>query len=215
MRFKIIKKCIYRASSFIDGVRNELEIESIKESLGYYGDNSYIDVPVLSISKPENVFLGDKTYICRGVRLDIYDNEGYDDVNKLIKIGNGCYIAYNFSVICNGNVEIEDNVLIASNVLIVSERHGINPEFPKEYMHQPLKKGDVCIHKGAYIGEKVIILPDVSIGEKSIIGAGSVVTRSIPDYCIAVGNPARVVKKYCFKTKRWVRLADEKEFNNS
>ena len=62
----------------------------------------------------------------------------------------------------------------------------------------------VLLENGVWIGNSTIILPGVTIGEKSIIGAGSVVTKSIPPYCIAAGNPAKVIKKYDFNTKMWV-----------
>ena len=60
-------------------------------------------------------------------------------------------------------------------------------------------------------GEKVSILSGVTIGEKCIIGAGSIVTKSIPSYSIAVGNPARIIKQYNFYTKRWERYYGEDE----
>jgi acetyltransferase-like isoleucine patch superfamily enzyme len=63
----------------------------------------------------------------------------------------------------------------------------------------------VRIEKGCWIGEKVIILPGVNIGKRSIIGAGSVVTKSIPEYSIAVGNPARVIKTWNKDKKQWVK----------
>ena len=92
---------------------------------------------------------------------------------------------------------------MASNVLISSENHGINPESDIPYMDQDLIVGDVVIKDGVWIGQNVCILPGVTIGEKAIVGAGSVVTKSIPDYCIAVGNPARVIKKYNFEKHKW------------
>lgn len=70
-------------------------------------------------------------------------------------------------------------------------------------MDQKLSCKNVIIDDGCWIGEKVCILPGVRIGKKSIIGAGAIVTKSIPDYSIAVGNPARVIKYYNFDKKRW------------
>ena len=58
-----------------------------------------------------------------------------------------------------------------------------------------VKTAPIKIKKGAFIGASSIILKGVTIGERSIIGAGSVVTQDIPDYCVAIGNPARVIKK--------------------
>jgi lipopolysaccharide O-acetyltransferase len=101
---------------------------------------------------------------------------------------------------------IGNSVLIASNVLISSENHGMNPESDIPYMDQDLIARDVVIKDGAWIGQNVCILPGVTIGEKSIIGAGSIVTKSIPDYCIAAGNPAKVIKKYDFSSHKWVSI---------
>ena len=57
-----------------------------------------------------------------------------------------------------------------------------------------------------WVGEKVIIMPGVTIGDRSIIGAGAIVTRDIPPYSIAVGNPAKVIKRYNFKTHSWEKV---------
>ena len=64
----------------------------------------------------------------------------------------------------------------------------------------------VIIHDDVWIGEMVSILPGVEIGKGSIIGANSVVTKYIPDYSIAAGNPAKVIKQYNFNTKRWEKI---------
>ena len=75
-------------------------------------------------------------------------------------------------------------------------------------MSQPLIGKKVTIGDGCWIGEKVIVLPGVTIGEKSVIGGGSVVTKDVPSYAIAVGNPARVIKKYNFETHKWENVCD-------
>lgn len=74
------------------------------------------------------------------------------------------------------------------------------------YLDNPLTRGVVFIDDGVWIGNDVIILPNVHIGKKSIIGAGSVVTKNIPEFCIAVGNPAKVIKKFDIKENRWKKV---------
>ena len=73
---------------------------------------------------------------------------------------------------------------------------------------QPLQTKPVSIGDGCWIGEKVCILPGVSIGKKCVIGAASVVVKSIPDYCIAAGNPAKVIKRYNFVSHQWEKTVE-------
>jgi acetyltransferase-like isoleucine patch superfamily enzyme len=99
-------------------------------------------------------------------------------------------------------------VLLASNVTILDNSHGYeNPDKP--YKYQQLSRiAPVLIKRGCWIGENVVILPGATIGEMTIIGANSVVTRSIPDRCIAVGAPARISKKWERATQQWVPYRD-------
>ena len=123
-----------------------------------------------------------------------------------IVIEDNCYIGQFFSILAGGDVTIKKNTLIASYVAIIGENHNMNPEAGIQYGCQPLIKSDVVIGENCWIGEKVIILPGVVIGDWCIIGAGSVVNKSIPSYSIAVGNPARVIKKYSFESKEWIKV---------
>ena len=173
----------------------------IKNKFYEFGSNSIILKPYLQLSGYKNIKIGHNTTILTNSRLSVYGNS--NDIN--IQIGNDCYIAFGFSALASSQAKIiiGDNVLFASNVLVTNENHGINPELDIPYMSQPSSAKNVYIGNGCWIGEQVCILSGVSIGEKCIIGAGSVVTKSIPDYCIAAGNPAKVLKKYNFETKRW------------
>ena len=122
-----------------------------------------------------------------------------------IVIGDRVHATRFLTIQCAGQVTIEEDVLIASNVFIVDFNHGTDP-ITDNYLDNPLDVSSVIIRKGCWIGNDVKIMPGVEIGEKSIIGAGSVVTKSIPSYSIAVGNPARVIKKYDHETNKWTRV---------
>lgn len=173
----------------------------IKNKFYEFGSNSTILKPYLQLSGYKNIKIGHNTTILTNSRLSVYGNS--NDIN--IQIGNDCSIGFGFSALASSQAKIiiGDNVLFASNILVTNENHGINPELDIPYMSQSLSAKNVYIGNGCWIGEQVCILSGVSIGEKCIIGAGSVVTKSIPDYCIAAGNPAKVLKKYNFETKRW------------
>lgn len=116
-----------------------------------------------------------------------------------VKIGSFC------TILCSTRLVIENNVRFADHVFITTENHGTNPE-KGDYILQELVSKNVFIGEHCWIGEKVIILPGVSIGRWSIVGAGSVVTKDIPEYCIAVGNPAKVIKKYDKEKHCWVKI---------
>lgn len=179
-----------------------------KRNFSNFGKQSILAKPYLQLSGCKNIVIGMNTTILSYCRLSVYG----DSINDSIIIGNNCYIGYNFTVLASSKskIIIGNNVLIASSVIITNENHGIDPTNKINYMDQELTSNDVYIGDGCWIGEKVCILPGVQIGKKCIIGAGAVVTKSIPEYSIAVGNPAKITKIYNFKTKRWERLAHKK-----
>lgn len=86
-----------------------------------------------------------------------------------------------------GRIVIEDDVLIAMNCSLITNNHDF-------YQRRILTIQDIHICQGAWLGAGVTVLPGVTIGRQAVIGAGSVVTRDIPDYAVAVGSPAKVVK---------------------
>lgn len=176
-----------------------------KKQFKYCGENTKLYLPYLALSK-KNIAIGDKTEILPGSRIQSYPSSGR---TPDIIIGKNCYFGYNLSILAGDDIIIDDYVLIASNVLLTSETHGMDPTNEIPYMDQQLSVKSIHIKKGCWIGEKVCVLPGVTIGEKSIIGAGSVVTKSIPDYCVAVGNPAKVIKKYNFEKKNWEKYNGE------
>lgn len=148
--------------------------------------------------------VGDYSQILSNSRIQCYMQKNLPTPH--IYIGNHCYLGYYLTILAAADVVIEDWVLMASHIMISTENHGINPESELAYMEQPLTAKSVRIGEGSWIGEKVCILPGVTIGKKCIIGASSVVTKTIPDYCIAVGNPAKVIKKYNFEKHQWDRV---------
>lgn len=119
-----------------------------------------------------------------------------------IEIGDKFRATRNLTIQCANKVVIGKNVLLASDVFIIDYNHGLSP-LSDNYLDEPLQTGEVCIGDGVWIGNNVVILPNTHIGRKSIIGAGSVVTKDIDEYCIAVGNPAKVLKKWDFDSNEW------------
>lgn len=182
----------------------ELE-KRIKRKFHYFGDGSEIIKPYLQLSGIDRISIEGGTTILTNCRLSVYKTNTINEVFPNICIGNRCYIGFGFSALASSDAKIiiGDDVLIASNVTITNENHGMNPESDTAYMNQDLESDDVTIGDGCWIGEKVTVLPGSHIGKKCIIGANAVVLGNIPDYSIAVGIPARVVKKYNFELHNW------------
>ena len=110
-----------------------------------------------------------------------------------------------FTVQCANKVTIGNDVLVSSDVFMIDYNHGLNPLTPS-YLDNSLEvsKG-IVVEDGVWIGNNVIILGGVTIGKKAVIAAGAVVTKDVPEYTIAAGNPANVIKKYNFENKQWER----------
>lgn len=175
-----------------------------KKHFGYLGAGARISSPVLQISHPENISIGENSQILSYARIQTYP-ELMEKPGRIV-IGKGCFLCYFLTILGGADVTIGDGVLMASHVLICSESHGVDPTSELPYMSQPLKCAPITIGDGTWIGEKACILSGVSIGKKCIIGAGAIVTKSIPDYSMAVGNPARVIKKFDFEKNEWVKV---------
>lgn len=104
-----------------------------------------------------------------------------------MKIGKGVFINSGLLAMARGGITIEDGAQIAANVQLISNNHD-------PYDLSVLTCKPVLIKKAAWIGAGASILPGVSIGKHAIVGAASVVTKDVPDYAVAVGNPAQVIK---------------------
>ncbi len=151
-----------------------------------------------------SISIGDGTFFQRGVWLYCCGVEGRS-ANLLV--GKGCVFGYNNHITSVFEVIIEDYVLTANNVYISDNIHEYE-DITKPVMHQPVRfKKSVLIGAGAWIGENVSII-GASVGKNSVIGANSVVTRDIPDYCIAVGAPAVVIRQFDLQLQAWVDKRD-------
>lgn len=141
---------------------------------------------------PRSVAIGSHVTICDGfVFADLVPSRG---TLPKIKIGNDATILFRFQCNAAASVIVGDSVLIASNVLVTDSDHIIEPGIPvtrnPNFITRP-----VVIEHDCWIGQNAVILKGVTVGHHSIVGANSVVTRDVPPYSVAVGNPARVVKE--------------------
>lgn len=108
---------------------------------------------------------------------------------KFTKVGKGVFINFGCTFLDRGGITLEDDVFIGPNAQLVTENHPEQPSVRRNVYTKP-----IVIRRGAWIGAGAIILPGVTIGEHSIVAAGAVVTKSVPDNVIVAGNPARVMR---------------------
>lgn len=106
--------------------------------------------------------------------------------------GNGCYANFNLTLVDDGPITIGNDVMLAPNVVITTTGHPIKPDLRRVHAQYSLP---VVIEDDVWVGAGAIILPGVTIGKNSVIGAGSVVTKDIPANSVALGTPCAVVRE--------------------
>lgn len=169
-----------------------------------FGKGSYIREHA-QICGGKRIKLGTHTRIFPYSRIQCFEFISGKQLSPKLTIGDNVLMGRNTTILCANEVTIGDNTMFASYCFVSDENHGIDLSTGVRYECQSIELSSVHIGNNCWIGEKAIILPGVSIGDNSIIGAGSVVTKSIPKDSIAVGNPAKVIKKYNFETNEWER----------
>ena len=183
-------------------------IESIRNKIWYFlnrgkyinlGKGSIIVSP-LKVNGKKNISIGNcvtikyKTWLA-SLPLDA-------GTGSLLEFGDGCCIGNFNHIYATKKVIFGRKVLTADKVYISDNLHSYE-DITKAVLDQPLKQSnEVHIGDGTWIGENVCIM-GCTIGKHCVIGANAVVTKNIPDHSVVVGNPAKIIKRYCFETKRW------------
>lgn len=142
--------------------------------------------------------IGDDCYI----EPPLHSNWG----GKHVHFGKGVYANFNLTLVDDTHIYVGDNTMFGPNVVLATAGHPILPEL-RLYAYQ--YNMPIHIGKNCWLGAGVIVLPGVSVGDNSVIGAGSIVTKDIPANVIAVGNPCKVLreindrdKEYYFKDRK-------------
>ena len=145
------------------------------------------------------ISVGEKVHINEGAWMMALKNSKKDPV---ISIGSGSYIGRSVHIVAVNRIDIKDNVAMADKVYITDNAHNYEDINTLMKEQEILDFGPVVIGENTWLGENSCII-GASIGKHCVIGVNSVVTSDIPDYSIAVGSPARVIKQYNFETKKW------------
>lgn len=153
---------------------------------------------------PRYLTIGNNCYIFKNSRIEGISN--YEGVNYQpeIILGNNVSIQQNLHLTCANRIVLSDFVAIGANVTITDIEH------PYENINVPIEKSvlkvkEVFIGRETKIYNNAVILPGTILGIHSVVGANSIVSGEYPDYCIIVGVPARIVKRYCTTRGAWLK----------
>ena len=170
--------------------------------LNKIGLRSIIDSP-LRINGGHNISIGDKVFVQYKTWLAAESLSGYNECEMIIE--DGCTIGHFNHIYATKKIVLHKDVLTADKVYISDNMHGYeNIDIPIK-KHPIVQNREVEIGEGSWLCEHVCVL-GAKIGKHCVIGANSVVTKDIPDYCVAVGAPAKVIKKYDFEQNSWLRV---------
>jgi acetyltransferase-like isoleucine patch superfamily enzyme len=164
----------------------------VSGAFAHFGSKTVLMYPI-RLDGEERIAIGDHVFIGPGSWLQTLP----DAENRLVAItvGSGTSVAGACVISAVRSVTLEENVLLARNVYISDHIHKYaDTHLP--VMAQGVEKVQrVLIKRGAWLGQNVVVCPGVTIGIGAVVGANSVVTKDVPDYCVAAGAPARVVKE--------------------
>ena len=172
-------------------------------AFGAFGKHNYLfDLELLN---PQNIFLGSNLWISK---TRLASSKG----GKLI-IGNHVAIGRFSQIYALQSIIIEDGVLMAENTFISDNTHTFT-DITTPVRDQDIKPlGNVVIGSGTWIGRNVVV-NRCKIGRNCIIGAYTFLKKDIPDYCVVVGNPARIVKRYNPQSGQWEKTDKDGNFIN-
>ena len=149
-----------------------------------------------TIFNEQYISIGADTLIGPGVALSAGMVPGQECItNPVVSIGDRCLIGKGSGIVGHFSIEIGDDVWTGHHVYITDQNHGYE-DITRPISRQSQAERAVRIGSGSWLGHGTIVLPGVSIGEHVVIGANSVVTGNIPSNSVAVGAPARVIRRY-------------------
>jgi len=170
-----------------------------KRKFKEFGEKSSVVFP-LKINGMSNISVGNNVYIAYKTWLAALPHTG--DKNCLLEIGDGTVIGNFNHIYATKQIIIGKNVLTADKVYISDNQHEYE-DILQPILKQKIKQlNTVIIGDGTWLGENVCVI-GAKIGKNCVIGANSVVTRDIPKYSVAVGSPAKIIKRYCQDDKIW------------
>jgi len=181
----------HRCWDLYEAARRRLYTWVMRRRFAAWGEQSLLE-PSARLRSPHLVEVGRDVYLCENLWLNAHDDGAQG--TPTLRIGDGCYIGRSGQINAWREVVIESHVLIADRVFISDADHVF------EDTNRPIRvqgarfKGAVRLEQGCWLGVGVVVLPGVTIGKNAIVGANSVVTKSVPAYAIVAGVPAKIIR---------------------
>lgn len=181
----------------------------VKRGFHSFGKSSLIK-PFLNVNNKKHISIGENVTIGSfswiGVVTEFAGVKCQSERKVRLSIGDNTSIGNNSVISANNNVSIGKNCIFSAYVFISDHIHQYD-DISKNLNEQSLSEGGyVVIKDNVFLGIKASVLRNVTIGEHSIIGTNTVVTKDVPPYCVMAGNPGRVIKRYDFKKRLWVSV---------
>lgn len=163
---------------------------------GRFGENSIICFPTNTLYNEHYIHVGSGTMIGPHCTLSAGMMPGQICItDPVVSIGDRCLIGKGSAVVGHFSITIGNDVWTGHNVYITDQNHGYE-DVTRPIGTQSMPEKPVTIGDGSWIGYGSVVLPGASIGDHVVIGANSVVTGEIPSYSVAVGSPAKVIRRY-------------------
>ena len=177
------------------------------KAFGSFGQSSLICFPLDTLVNPQAIHLGSGTMVAQHAVLSagwMPDQPNLDP--EVIRIGDRSLIGRGSTVVGHTSIVIGDDVWTGHNVHITDMNHNYE-DLDTPIGRQWMEPKPVVIGDGAWLGHGTVVLPGARIGRHTVVGANSVVTGELPDRCVAVGAPAKVVRQYV-EGRGWVAAKD-------
>jgi len=181
-------------------VRDKAFSAAAAPAFAAFGPRSVIQLPV-RLSGEAHVRVGADVFVGAGSWIQVLGREGPSEVEPEIVIGDGTSIAGSCVLSAARSIRIGRKVLMARNVYIADHGHAF-ADVGAPVLDQGIRDvRPVAIGDGAWLGQHVFVGPGVEIGRGSVVGANSVVLSDVPEYSVAVGSPARIVRSFARPTE--------------
>lgn len=152
------------------------------------------------------ISIGERSIIGRNTLLQPITGYLEQTFTPTLIIGNDCYVGPDCQFHCVNRIEVAEGCVLSDQVYVSDVGHGMDPR-QDLIMDQPVSsKGPVTLGAHSFVGFGAVLLSGVALGERAVVGARSVVTRSVPAFTMVAGNPARPIARFDPEAGEWLRL---------